>query len=271
MSSPLSHILLAGSTLVIFIGCASLPAHTSPVAPTQFSTTHPALTPNRPLAARATSDIVLNPAPGAVCGDDGCRVAPTREPNVPVPTLAAIPLVRPVEEERALGAPDAPVTLIEYSDYQCPFCRLFALSTLPELNKQLVQTGKLRIIWRDFPLRSYPSAVRAAHAAHCAADQNMYWQMHDQLFADANQFSASHDADFALFRQMAGKVGLNVEQFMSCMESRKYLKRITEEVVNDRALDIDATPAYVLNGEVLRGLYPATTWVRMIKERLSSR
>ncbi len=223
-----------------------------------------------PTLPSGTSELVLNPPPGAICGDEGCRVAPTLAPGALIPTLAATPFVRLPADDRALGAIDAPVTLIEYSDYQCPFCRVFARANLHELENKYVKSGKLRIIWRDFPLPSHHSAVRAAHAAHCAAEQGKYWEMHDRLFADADKFSDSHDADFELFRAHARELRLNVEQYMTCMESRKYLERITEDVINGRALGIDATPAYVLNGELLRGLYPASTWERMIEARLKS-
>ena len=139
---------------------------------------------------------------------------------------------------------------------------------MPSLIEKYVKTGKLRIIFRDFPVPSHTSAVRAAHAAHCAADQGRYWDMHDKLFANADRLGGSHEEDFALFRGFAQDLGLDVEQYMGCMESRKYLDRITEDVVNARALGITGTPTYILNGELLFGLYPATVWDNLIDSRL---
>ena len=82
-----------------------------------------------------------------------------------------------------LGAPEAPLTLIEFSDYQCPFCRRFAETTLPVLKRDYIETGKLRYVFRDFPLdRLHPQARKVAEAAHCAGDQGKYWAMHDLLF-----------------------------------------------------------------------------------------
>ncbi len=141
---------------------------------------------------------------------------------------------------------------------------------MPSLIEKYVKTGKLRIIFRDFPVPSHTSAVRAAHAAHCAADQGRYWDMHDKLFANADKLGGTHDADFALFRGFAQDLGLDVEQYMGCMESRKYLDRITEDVVNARAMNITGTPTYILNGELLFGLYPGGVWDKMIEARLNT-
>jgi len=137
------------------------------------------------------------------------------------------------------------------------------------LEEKYVKTGKLRFVFRDFPVPGHTSAVRAAHAAHCAADQDKFWPMHDHLFANVDQLGGSHDEDFEVFRRFASELGLDEDAFMACMESRKYLDRIAADVESGRALGISGTPAYVLNGEVLIGLYPTDVWARMIDKRLA--
>jgi protein-disulfide isomerase len=139
---------------------------------------------------------------------------------------------------------------------------------LQELDRTYVQTGKVRFVYRDFPLPIHKSAVRAAHAAHCAAEQGRYWEMHDTLFARQDAFQPDHDADFATFRGFAGEIGLDAGQFMACMESRKYLDRITQEATEGAARGVRATPAYMLDGELILGLYPTEVWKRMIERAL---
>jgi len=139
---------------------------------------------------------------------------------------------------------------------------------LQELDRSYVQTGKVRFVYRDFPLPIHPSAVRAAHAAHCAAEQGRYWEMHDMLFARQDAFQPGHDADFATFRGFAGQLGLDAGQFMACMESRKYLDRITAEATDGATHGVRATPAYMLDGQLIVGLYPTEVWRRMIDRAL---
>jgi protein-disulfide isomerase len=140
---------------------------------------------------------------------------------------------------------------------------------LQELDQTYIQTGKVRFVFRDFPLPIHKSAVRAAHAAHCAAEQGRYWQMHDMLFARQDTFQPNHDADFATFRGFAGELGMDAGSFMECMESRKYLDRITQDATEGAARGVRATPAYRLDGELIVGLYPTEVWKRMIDRALA--
>jgi len=141
---------------------------------------------------------------------------------------------------------------------------------LQELDKTYFQTGKGRFIFRDFPVPSlHPSAVRAAHAAHCAAEQGRYWEMHDTLYASQKKLGGDHDADFAMLRGLAGDLGLDADRFTECMDSRRYLDRIAADVQEGLDRGVRATPAYVLDGQLLFGLYPTETWKRMIDRALA--
>lgn len=140
---------------------------------------------------------------------------------------------------------------------------------MQELDKAYFQTGKVRYIFRDFPLPAHTSAVRAAHAAHCAAEQGRFWEMHEALFAAQDRLGGDHDADFATLRGLAQDLALDADSFMECMDSRKYLDRITEDTLAAGALGLRGTPSYVLDGELLVGLYPAPVWRRMIDRALA--
>ena len=140
---------------------------------------------------------------------------------------------------------------------------------MQELDKTYIQTGKVRFVYRDFPLPIHKSALRAAHAAHCAAEQDQYWQMHDLLYARQDAFQPDHDADFATFRGFAGELGMDADRFIACMDSRKYLNRITQEATDGATRGVRATPAYMLDGELVVGLYPTDVWKRMIDRALA--
>ncbi|GIK36456.1 MAG: hypothetical protein BroJett011_02890 [Chloroflexota bacterium] len=141
---------------------------------------------------------------------------------------------------------------------------------MPELIKLYVDTGRVRYIFRDYPQSGiHTSAVRQAHAAHCAAEQDKYWEMHDLLYDRVDLFIGIREADFAILDEFAGELGLNMDAFKKCMESRRYLDRITQDFEAARALGIRATPAYVLNGEVLFGLYPTGAWQKIIDRKLA--
>lgn len=119
-----------------------------------------------------------------------------------------------LEGAYSLGSSEAPVTIVEFTDYQCPFCRRFESTTFAEIRKKYIDTGKVRFIVRDFPLVDmHPDAMLAAEAAHCAGDQGKFWPMHDALFSDASKLGKSGLID-------AGEsVKLDMEAFTSCLES----------------------------------------------------
>ncbi|MCB0229190.1 MAG: thioredoxin domain-containing protein, partial [Anaerolineae bacterium] len=123
---------------------------------------------------------------------------------------AAQPAAAEVENstDRTKGSPDAPVTIIEYSDFQCPFCSRWVEQTYPSLLKDYVDSGKVQLVFRDFPLSFHPNADEAAVASRCAAEQDAYWAMHDALFAGQPAWSELPDAK-PTFIGYAGDIGLD--------------------------------------------------------------
>ncbi len=161
----------------------------------------------------------------------------------------------------ALGPASAPVTLVEFSDFQCPFCQRVE----PTL-KRLKQTygDKLRIVWKDFPLTQiHPQAFKASEAAHCAGDQGKYWEFHDVLFADQQALQPEN------LKQHAAKLGLDPAAFGTCLDSSKYGERVRDGVAQGSRLGVNSTPMIYVNGRRLSGAQPYEVFAAMIDEELA--
>jgi protein-disulfide isomerase len=169
--------------------------------------------------------------------------------------LRAPPPIRPVEGRiDTLGAPEkgnarATVAMIEFSDFQCPYCKRHIDVTLPRIEKKYIDSGRIRYVFMDFPLQEiHPLALNAAEAAHCAAEQKQYWKMHDRLFA--NQDKLKPDDLVA----HAKALGLDGRRFEACLDSDKYEERIKASIALGEKLGIDGTPAIALgrnrNGKI---------------------
>ena len=173
-----------------------------------------------------------------------------------------------------LGRADAPVTLIEFSDYQCPFCQRFFATTLPALKKEYVETGKLRYVFLDFPLdQLHPQARRVAEAAHCAGEQGRYWEMHAVFFQNQRALAAQQ------FAEHAQAAGIDATKLGLCLASGRHAARVARSIADGAALGIQATPTFVVGrteagdvvaGSPLRGAQPVDTFRRLIEQALNS-
>jgi protein-disulfide isomerase len=161
----------------------------------------------------------------------------------------------------SIGRANAPVTLIEFSDFQCPFCQRVE----PTLKKVRETYGdKIRIVWKDFPLTQiHPQAFKASEAAHCAGDQGKYWEYHDRLFGNQQ---ALHPDDL---KKHAGDLGLNATTFAACLDSSKYGERVRDGVAEGTRLGVNSTPTIYVNGRMLSGAQPYEAFVTVIDEELS--
>jgi protein-disulfide isomerase len=165
-----------------------------------------------------------------------------------------------IADNPMLGKAEAPVTIIEFSDYQCPFCRRFFQTTLPTLKTEYVDTGKVRYIFRDFPIdKIHPQARKAAEAAHCAGEQNKYWEMHDLLFQNQNALKAEN------LQAYARSLGLEATAFDACLEQGKYAAKINTDYTDGSAAGITGTPSFfigktgsneTIEGTLIRGAQP---------------
>ncbi len=139
------------------------------------------------------------------------------------------------------GGKDARVTLIEYSDYQCPFCGRHFRETFPELRKEYIDTGKVRHVFRDYPIEQiHPQALKAAEAARCAEDQGQYWEMHDLIFGNQRAMAVKD------LTENARALGLNSQTFQQCLDGGKYTTKIRMDLEDGKKFGVSATPTFFL-------------------------
>ena len=170
----------------------------------------------------------------------------------------------------ALGKADAPLTMVEFTDLQCPFCRQFVLSTFDQLKKDWIDTGKLRYISRDFPLDFHAQAMNAARAARCAGDQGKFWEMRLGLMRNANLLTPAY------ITKAAGDLKLDMAAFTPCAVSNKYDAEIQDEMAEGTRIGVSGTPTFVIgrsapdgiNGPVLVGALPYSMFDAKLKELL---
>ena len=146
-----------------------------------------------------------------------------------------------IREAPAKGSPQARIALIEFSDYQCPFCRRFFANTLPRLIKEYVASGKIRYIFRDFPIvRIHPAAPYAAIAARCAGRQGKFWNMHDRFFKNQSSLASRN------WRAHATALSLDLAKFDSCMADKEHLGWIGRSIADGRKAGVSGTPTFFL-------------------------
>ncbi len=169
-----------------------------------------------------------------------------------------------------LGDKDAPVTIVEFSDFQCPFCKSLFDNTLPQIKKDYIDTGKAKFYYRHFPLTSiHPNAQLAAEASECANDQDKFWEYHDQLFINQTQWELlSEDEATAKFTDYAGSTGISVNEFSDCLTSGKFADSVNEDLNDGTAAGVDGTPGTFINGYLTVGAVPYEQFKAEIEARL---
>lgn len=197
-------------------------------------------------------------------------LAANNQPNIPtqptdpnVPTQPSAP-VKPVDEKNDYirGAKNAKVTLIEYSDYQCPFC-LRHESSIQQALKDY--PNDVRVVYRNFPLTSiHPEAQKAAEAALCAGQQGKYWEMHDEIFKanEANLMSV------AKWKEIAGTIKLDTNKFNDCLDNGKTAAQVAQSEQEGADAGVQGTPGTFVNGTLVEGAVPYATLKSMIDSKL---
>jgi len=160
------------------------------------------------------------------------------------------------------GPANAPIELIEFSDFQCPYC----LRANPTVTQVLSTYGdRIRFVYRNYPLASHPNARPAAEAAQCAAEQGQFWPHHDRLFADQSKLA---DEDL---KQSAAALGLDATRFNACFDSHKYKARVEADMQAGNDAGVNGTPAFFINGRELSGAQPFEAFKRIIDEELEAK
>ena len=179
----------------------------------------------------------------------------------------------PLGDTYAIGNKDAPVTLVEFTDYQCPFCSRFHKNTFSQIKKNFVDTGKVRFISRDLPLPFHKNAFKAASASRCAGEQDKYWEARDLLGSNPKNLS---DQDLSNY---ARKLNLDTEQFETCIASNKYETEIKRDISEANQAGINGTPGFVLGktpkdgtmkGVKISGAQPYSSFAARINKLLAS-
>ncbi len=147
----------------------------------------------------------------------------------------------------SLGDPSAPVTILEFGDYQCPGCAAFALQAKPPIQQQLIDTGEAEFVFYDFPLISiHPNAFFAARAARCAGEQGAYWEYHDLLFRNQPRWSPANLPSSA-FEDYAAEVGIDEGDFSSCLNSDRFADVVTANMELGNRMSVGSTPTVLIN------------------------
>ncbi len=162
----------------------------------------------------------------------------------------------------SIGPEDAPVTIIEFSDYQCPYCARWYQETYQQL--MAAYPGQIKFVYRDYPLPGHVEAEPAAEAAECAGEQGAYWKFHDALFSGQYGFGR------AAYEQYAASLELDTAAFSQCLDSRKYTAEIEADSADASKVGISSTPSFVINGRLLVGALPFADFKSVIDEELSA-
>jgi protein-disulfide isomerase len=163
------------------------------------------------------------------------------------------------EGEPAKGPADAPVTIVEFSDFECPYCS----RVVPTLDRVKEEYGdRVRLVFKQYPLPNHANAQKAAEASLCAHDQGEFWAMHDAMFADQRNLGPDGLA------AMAEEIGLEMEAFRQCLSSGKYEAAVKEDLDDGLAVGVSGTPAMFVNGRMISGAVPYEEIAQVVDEEL---
>ncbi|MBV8906908.1 MAG: DsbA family protein [Acidobacteriia bacterium] len=173
-----------------------------------------------------------------------------------------------LEGAYTIGSKDAPLTMVEFTDFQCPFCQRFHVSTFADLKRDYIDTGKLRFVSRDLPLDFHPNAMQAAEAGRCAGEQGQFWAMRDRMNANPDKLDMNSLASWAT------ELKLNVPNFRSCVENQKYKNAIQTDILAAQRVGANGTPSFVVgkstpdgvDGELIVGAQPYQVFDQKLKE-----
>lgn len=170
------------------------------------------------------------------------------------------------DKDPVLGNPGAPVTIVEFGDFQCPFCGRFFKTTEQQIIEKYVKTGKVKFVYRDFAFLGQESEW-AAEAAECANEQGKFWQYHDYLY---NNQQGENGGAFSKdnLKIFAKNLGLNQAQFDSCLDSDKYLEEVRKDTEDGRNAGVNGTPTSFINGIVVNGAVPFSQFEEIIEAAL---
>ncbi|VVB54992.1 Thioredoxin [uncultured archaeon] len=189
---------------------------------------------------------------------------------IPTTTIPAVPATTPTPSTGTstagsapvLGNANAPVTIVIFTDFQCPYCGAFETQTFPSIKTNYIDTGKVKLEFHNFPLSFHQYAQKAAEAAECAKEQGKFWEYHDKLFTNQNAL------DTTSLKKYAADVGLDTAKFNSCLDTGKYASAVQADVAAGTQAGVSGTPSFLVNGELVVGAQPYTAFQTVINKKL---
>lgn len=170
------------------------------------------------------------------------------------------------DDDPVLGSPDAPVTVVEFSDFQCPFCEKFFQTVEPRLKEEYIKTGKVRFVYRDFPISSiHEYAQKAAEAAECADEQDKFWIYHDRVFTE------QANLNFESLKRWAADIGLDTAKFNQCLDSGKYASEVGSDLADGQKAGVAGTPGTFINNQFISGAVPYEQFKAAIDSELAKK
>ena len=245
-----------GLIVVVLLAAACVPA--------------PAVAPAGPAAPAATGAAPVAPtvsAPAPTVAAGGAVTETASSPAVVELKSSSLPSGVDADGNFYLGDPKAPIKLLEYSDFQCPYCSRHALQTGPQIDEAYIATGKVMLVFRHFPLDIHPNAMPAAKAAVCAGQQKpaLFWVMHDWLFTTQDTWSAAQDAP-GQFRKQAVAAGADGAQYDKCVAAAETTSHIEKDMADGAKQGVQGTPAFFVNDWFVNGAVPFEQFQQTIEK-----
>jgi protein-disulfide isomerase len=174
-------------------------------------------------------------------------------------TVSDVDMAELIGDNAILGDPDAPITIIEWSDYECPFCARFYSDAYQDIKENWIDTGKAKLVFRDFPLSFHANAQKASEAAECAGDQDMYYEMHNLLFEDG--MGSGVDT----FKSYATELGLDQTEFDDCLDSGKHEAEVKQDMADGMKAGVQGTPGFIIEGQLISGAQPYAVFEQLLE------
>lgn len=169
---------------------------------------------------------------------------------------------------KVMGSNNAPISVVEYTDFQCPLCYKYFAETYPTIVDKYVKTGKAKYEFKHFPLQIHPQARAAGLASECALEQNKFWEMHDSLFASQKEWSGNENA-VKIFKRLAGELKLNQAKFDECIDTQKFAGNVSKDLDDGLNNNVRGTPTLFINGQPIVGAQDTAVFTSKLDEILS--
>ena len=169
------------------------------------------------------------------------------------------------DDDPVLGDKNAPVTIIEFSDFQCPYCERFYTQTLSQIKTKYIDTGKVKFVFRDYPLPFHSNAEKAAEAAECADEQGKFWEMHNKIFSEQPSLSLEN------LKKWASDIGLDMKEFNDCLDSGKMAEEVKKDLTDGSKVGVTGTPGFFVNGYPLVGAQPFAAFEQLVESELKKK